>query len=99
MSRILKLARTRCRDSAHALIEVREKCHIDPKPHSDGCGHFRDKYCYLRVDCRIVRSKPLCWISIVDHYSGEVLHSEPCRNTPQASKYGSAFFTQKSRAE
>jgi hypothetical protein len=97
VSRIMELAQKRCRDSARVLIDFREKCHLDPKPHSDGCGHFQDKYCYLRVDCRMVRSKPLCWISIVDHYSGEVLLSEPCRTTPEASTYGSAFFTKQGR--
>jgi hypothetical protein len=93
VSRILEQARRRCRDGGRTLIEVRKKCHIDPTPHSDGCGYFRGKYCYLRVDCRVVQSKPLCWIFVIDHYSGEILLSGPCRSTPEAAKHGAAFFT------
>jgi hypothetical protein len=95
VSHTLERARVRCRKSSRALIEIRKKCHLNPAPHSDGCGYFRDRYCYLRVDCRIVKARPLCWISIVDHYSGEVLLSEPCKNTPEAAQYGRAAFTRK----
>jgi hypothetical protein len=75
------------------MIEVRKKCHLDPKSHSDGCGYFKDKYAYLQVDCRTVKGRALCWISIIDHYTGEVLLSEPCRSTPEAAPYGRAYFT------
>jgi hypothetical protein len=95
VSDILEQARGRCRKTARALIEVRKKCHLDPKPHSDGCGYFEGKYAYLRVDCRVVKAKPLCWISVIDHYSGEVLLSQPCESTPEAAEYGCVFFTKK----
>ena len=97
MSRSLEHVRGRCRKNGRALIEVRRKCHLNSAPHSDGCGYFRQKYCYLRVDCRIVKTLPLCWISIIDHYTGEVLFSEPCQSTPDALAYGKAFFTRADR--
>lgn len=99
MSDILERSRGQCRRAARALIEVRKKCHLDPKPHSDGCGYFEGKYSYLRVDCRVVKSEPLCWISIVDHYTGDVLLSEPCKNTPGAAQYGRAYFMRKASRE
>jgi hypothetical protein len=96
VSNTLEHTRERCRTKARALLEVRKTCHLDVAHHSDGCGYYRDRYCYLRVDCRIVKERPLCWISIIDHYSGEVLFSEPCDNTPEAEQYGRSYFTRKS---
>jgi len=89
----LEHTRARCRRIARALLEIRKTCHRDPGHRSDGCGYFKGKFCYLRVDCRVVKSQPLCWISIIDHYSGEVLFSEPCESTPEAARFGRASFT------
>jgi hypothetical protein len=91
----LEHTRGRCRRNARALMEIRKTCHRDPGHRSDGCGYFKGKFCYLRVDCRVVKSQPLCWISIIDHYSGEVLFSEPCGSTPEAAQFGRAFLTRK----
>ena len=93
MSRTLDHALGRCRRSGRALIEVRAACHLKSAPHSDGCGYFRGRYCYLQIDCRVVKAMPLCWTSIIDHYTGEVLYSEPCKSTPDALSYGPDFFT------
>lgn len=96
MSR-LREVRDKCRKKSRLLLEGREICHLNPRPHSDGCGYFEGKYCYLRVDCRTVRSKPLCWITIIDHYSGEILVSRACETTPEAARFGRGFFTKKGR--
>ena len=96
VSNTLEHIRARCRTNARRLLELRRTCHLNAARHSDGCGYYRDRYCALRVDCRIVKAKPLCWISILDHYSGEVLFSEPCENTPEAAQYGRSAFTRKS---
>jgi hypothetical protein len=95
VSDILEQTRRHCRKAAKSLIELRKKCHLNPEPHSDGCGYYRDKYSYLQVDCRIVKAKPLCWISIIDHYTGEILFSKPCKSTPEAAQYGRTYFTRK----
>ncbi len=92
-----KDVRDRCRKASRSLLEGREVCHLKEGPHSDGCGYYDGKYCYLTVDCRPVRGKPLCWISIIDHYTGEVLLSRPCPTTPEAAQYGRAFFTKSGR--
>lgn len=93
MNKNFDQARLRCRTKARPLLELRKRCHIDPGHRSDGCGYFRNRYCYLLVDCRSVKGEPLCWVSIVDHYSGEVLYSSPCADTPGAAKHGRAFFS------
>jgi hypothetical protein len=95
VSNTLEQVRARCRRKARALLEIRKKCHMGSEHHSDVCGYFRDKYCYLLVDCRTVKGMPLCWVSILDHYTHEVLLSEPCASTPEAARYGRAFFTKK----
>jgi len=90
----LKDVREGCRKEGRGLLEGRKACHLKPGHASDGCGYFEGKYCYLSVDCRTVAGKPLCWISIIDHYSGQVLLSRPCEDTPEAAQHGRDFFTE-----
>jgi hypothetical protein len=92
MSELLVATRGNCRKAGRRLLEARKSCHLIPGHRTDGCGYFQDKYAYLSVDCRMVKGMPLCWISIIDHYSGEVLYSAPCENTPEAAAYGRAYF-------
>jgi len=94
----LKDVREGCREKGRGLLEKRKACHLKPGHASDGCGYFEGKYCYLSVDCRTVDGKPLCWISIIDHYSGQILLSRPCPDTPEAAKHGREFFTEKGPA-
>jgi hypothetical protein len=97
MTKALREVREACRKKSRRLIKRRAECHLDPAHRTDGCGYFQNQYCYLLVDCRTVRGKPLCWVSIIDHYTGEVLLSQPCEATPDAARYGREFFIRKGR--
>ena len=97
MSDRVRDVRERCVRAARRRLQTRDPCHLDPGPHSDGCGYFRDRYVYVRIDCRTVRRRPLCWRTIIDHYTGEVLVSEPCPATPAAARYGREYFEKPGR--
>ena len=84
MSNTLRQARARCRAQGRNLLEQRRICHLDPTHHSDGCGYFKGKYAYLQVDCREVRGRPRCRLSIYDHYSGDLLYSTTCPQKREA---------------